>query len=166
MGSEINLLSLFLTMYTRDEASRARQEFWTTFGKYMGPIPSAEGMRINWINYHTQVKDVYFRMYADSKQASIAISIEHSDAEIRDLFFEQFLELQLMLKEQLQEEWVWNRSATGDGGRPVSRIEKIISNVSIFSKDDWPDLISFFKPRIIALDAFWESARYSFDMLK
>jgi len=153
-------------MYTRDEASRARQDFWTTFGKYLNPIPSAEGTRINWINYHTHVKDVYFRMHADSKSASIAISIEHPDNGIRDVYFEQFLELKLMLHEQLQEEWNWKPNTTDDGGRPVSRIQKELADVSIFNKEDWPALISFFKPRIIALDTFWENARYSFDSLK
>ena|SRR5690349_10737151 len=153
-------------MYTRDEASRARQEFWTTFGKYLNPIPSAEGTRVNWINYHTQVKDVYFRMHADNKHATIAISIEHHDAEIRDLYFEQFLELKTLLHERLQEEWTWRHNTIGDGGRTVSRIETSLANVSVFNKDDWPALITFFKPRIIALDSFWENARYSFDSLK
>ncbi|MGC3943101.1 MAG: DUF4268 domain-containing protein [Chryseolinea sp.] len=153
-------------MYTREAASRTRQEFWTTFGKYLTPIPSSEGMRINWINYHTRVKDVYFRMHVGSKSASIAISIEQHDAAIRDLYFEQFLELKLMLHHELNEEWTWQRATTDESGRPVARIEKELSAVSVFNRDDWPELISFFKPRIIALDAFWENARDSFEALR
>ena len=150
-------------MYTRDEASKIRQEFWTTFGRYMNPILSSEGLKANWVNYHTRVKDVYFRMEADNKSASIAISIEHTDAGIRELYFEQLLELQLMLHESLGEAWDWLPNATDANGRPVSRVVAEIRNVSVFNKDDWPELISFFKPRIIALDAFWENARYSFE---
>lgn len=153
-------------MYSREEASRTRQEFWTAYGRYMNPVLSSEGLRTNWINYHTRVKDVYFRMRAGNRSASIFISIEHSDADVRDLYFEQFLELKVLLHDQLGEEWVWKRAATDEGGRPVARIEKEISDVSVFNKDDWADLISFFKPRIIALDAFWENARYSFEALK
>jgi hypothetical protein len=48
----------------------------------------------------------------------------------------------------------------------VSRIYKEITGVSVFNKDHWPDLISFFKPRIIALDSFWENAKYGFEDLK
>jgi hypothetical protein len=51
-------------------------------------------------------------------------------------------------------------------GKTVSRIYKELPGVSVFNKSDWPELISFFKPRLIALDAFWENARYSFDDLR
>lgn len=62
-------------MYTRQEASKLKEEFWTAFGKYMSPIPSAEGLPINWVNYKTGVKDVSFFMEADNKQASIGIQL-------------------------------------------------------------------------------------------
>lgn len=153
-------------MFTREEASRIRQEFWTTLGKYLSPVPSAEGYKVNWINYHTQVKDVYFRMLATNKMAVIAISIEHHDAGVRELFFDQFLELQFIFQEYLNEEWIWSRLATDENGRPVSRISRALYDVSLFDRNNWPELISFFKPRIIALDAFWQDARYSFDSLR
>lgn len=157
--------TVFCTMYTREQASNLRHEFWTAFGRYMGPVPSSEGMRINWINYHTRVRDVFFRMNAGAKEASIAITLEHRDAGIRDLYFEQFLELKDLLHATLEEEWVWEKNITLADGREISRITKTLSGVSIFNKDQWPDLISFFKPRIIALDSFWENARYNFEGL-
>ncbi len=40
-----------------------------------------------------------------------------------------------------------------------------LNGVSIFNKEDWPQLISFFKQRIIALDQFWSTARYGFEAL-
>ena len=151
-------------MYTREEASAIRQEFWTAFGKYMNPVPSAEGLKINWINYHTRVRDVHFRMDAGAKSAMISISLEHRDPGLQELFFEQFLELKELLHSTLEEEWEWQLHATVDG-RMISRIYKEISGVSVFNKNDWPELISFFKARIIALDSFWEDARYSFESL-
>jgi len=152
-------------MFTREETSRLRQEFWTTFGKYLSPIPSAEGMRINWINYRTGIKDVYFRMETLADRALISISIEHNDAGIRELFFEQFLELKDMLHLSLEEDWEWQHDAILNH-RNISRIYKELPNCSVTNKDDWPALISFFKPRIIALDAFWENAKWSFEGLK
>lgn len=145
-------------MYTREESSLIKQEFWTIFGKYMSPIRSSEGLRVNWINYKTGIKDVYFRMETFGDSAAIFISMEHKDPGIRELFFEQFLELKLMLSETLQEEWDWQRDQ--------SRIIKELPNASVFNKDQWPELISFFKSRIIALDGFWENAKYSFEALK
>ena len=98
---------LSCAMFTREEASIIRQEFWTAFGKYMRPIPSAEGMKINWVNYHTGVKDIHFRMVADKHSATIYISIQHQDPEIQELYFDQFLELKELLHATLQEEWQW-----------------------------------------------------------
>ncbi len=152
-------------MFTREASSRTRHEFWTTFGKYMRPVSSAEGLKINWVNYHTGVKDVYFRMDALQKSAAIYISIEHEDASIRELFFEQFTELKNVLHAALEETWDWQPQISVDG-RTGSRIYKSLPDVSILNREHWPALISFFKPRIIALDAFWENAKYNFEILK
>jgi hypothetical protein len=152
-------------MFSREETSRLRQEFWTTFGKYLGPIPSAEGVKVNWINYRTGVKNVYFKMDASADRGVISISIEHTDAGIRELFFEQFVELKEMLHNAVEEEWDWQPGVVVDN-RTIARIYKELSNVQVTNKDDWPALISFFKPRIIALDAFWEHAKWSFEGLK
>lgn len=162
----IEFSSYFGSMIKRDEASRLREEFWTTFGKYMGPIPSSEGVKINWINYKTTFKDLYFRMDADQHGAFIAITMEHKDLEVQALYFEQFLECKTMLHAALGEEWSWQLRSPDKAGRLISRISKEKKGASVFIRDQWPELISFFKPRIIALDQFWENARYSFEALR
>ncbi len=96
----------------------------------------------------------------------MAIEITHPDAGIQELFFEQFLELKNVLHSVLDEEWEWQLHTTDENGKIVSRIFKQLDGVSIFNKNDWPVLISFFKPRIIALDEFWSDAKYAFDALK
>jgi hypothetical protein len=153
-------------MYSKAEITRLRQAFWTAFGQYMAPVPSAEGDTTNWINYKTGVKNVYFRMQADNRRASIAIELSHPDAGIRELFWEQFLELKTLLHETLGETWTWEADATDAQGQLLSRIHQDLPGVNLFSRDDWPKLISFFKPRLIALDAFWADAQYSFEALK
>ena len=152
-------------MFSREEASRIKEEFWTAFGRYMSPVLSAEGMKINWVNYHTRLKDVYFRMDAGKKSATISISLEHRDPGIQELYFQQFLEFKNILHTTLGEEWEWELHIIDDG-KVISKISKSVSGVSVFNKDQWPDLISFFKPRIIALDRFWEDAKYGFEGLK
>jgi hypothetical protein len=132
----------------------------------MGPVLSAEGMKVNWVNYHTRLKDVYFRMDAGAKAAMICISIEHRDPEIQALYLEQFEELKTLLHATLEETWEWRLHMPAEDGKIVSRIYKELPGVSVLNKDHWSDLISFFKPRMIALDAFWENAKYSFEGLK
>lgn len=153
-------------MYSREEASQLRQAFWTAFGQYMSPQRSSEGLRVNWINYKTGLKHVYFKMDADKKSASIAITLTHPDSGIQELFFEQFQELKSMLHGYLGEEWHWVLHTSDENGRTISRIYTEISGVSIFNRNDWPAMISFFKPRITALDEFWNDTRDVFEPLK
>lgn len=153
-------------MYSKDEASQLKQTFWTTFGQYIAPQLSAEGLKINWVNYKTGIKHLYFRMEADKRSASISIEIALPDTGIQELFFEQFKELKTMLRSYLNEDWEWQLHNTDQNGKTITRISKQINGVSIFNKADWHTLISFFKPRIIALDEFWSDAKYAFDSLK
>ena len=149
-------------MFTREEASRIREQFWTAFGRYMAPVPSAEGVPVSWMNYHTGVKDIYFRMDAGPSSASIGITLEHRDMGLQQLYFEQFLEFKTLLHAALEEEWVWQLHVPVNG-KVISRIYKELESVSVLNREQWPELISFFKPRMIALDGFWENARYSIE---
>jgi len=153
-------------LYSKDEASQLKQAFWTTFGQYIAPQLSAEGSKVNWVNYKTGIKHLYFRMEADKRSATIAIEITHSDTGIQELFFGQFQEFKTILRSHLSEDWKWQLHTTGQNGKTITSISQQIDNVSIFNKSDWPTLISFFKPRIIALDGFWSDAKYAFDALK
>jgi len=153
-------------MYTKQEASRLRQQFWTTFGQYMTPVLSAEAEKINWINYKTGEKDIYFKMQADTRQAYIAIELTQKDPGIQKLYFEHFIELRSIMENALQEKWTWQPPTQDEMGKSVAKVYTEKNSVSIFKKEDWPELISFFKPRIIALDRFWSSAKYSFESLR
>ncbi|MCP6313158.1 DUF4268 domain-containing protein, partial [Klebsiella pneumoniae] len=88
----------------KDEAKRIRQAFWTALGQYMGLHASAEGQKVNWINYKTGLKHLYFRMEAGSREATISIEIAHPDEGIRALMFEQFLSFRSLLHGMLGEE--------------------------------------------------------------
>lgn len=153
-------------MYTKQEASQLRQQFWTAFGQYMSPVLSAEGTRVAWVNYKTGIKDLYFKMTADTQAAAIAIEIRSTDAEIQRLYFEQFQQLKTVLHNTLGEEWNWQLHTQDEYGSTISRIDKTFPGISILKKEDWPDLISFFKPRIIALDEFWSNAKYFFEAIQ
>jgi len=153
-------------MYSKDEASQIKQAFWTTFGQYIAPQLSADGLKVNWVNYKTGIKHLYFKMDADNKSASIGITITHPDTGIQELFFEQFLEIKTLLERYLNEEWIWALHQQDMNGKIVSRIYTELKDASIYNREHWPRLISFFKPRIIALDEFWSVGQYSFEGLK
>jgi hypothetical protein len=153
-------------MYSKEQASKLKEAFWTAFGQYISPHPSAEGQKINWINYRTGIKYLHFKMHADHRSAFIAVELSHPDTEIQELLFEQFKSFKNILNSYLNEDWEWQLHSTDENYKPVSRICKPLTGVSIFRQEDWPALISFFKPRIIALDEFWNDAQHHFDLFR
>ncbi|ADY51072.1 hypothetical protein Pedsa_0490 [Pseudopedobacter saltans DSM 12145] len=153
-------------MFTKEEASAIKKEFWTGLAQRLETRRSASGKRINWVNYKTGSRDIYFRMYADKKKAFISIDLGHEDIGIQELFYEQFLEFKSYLHNILGEEWDWELHTSDEIGRTVSKISKTLTDVNVFNKKDWNKLYDFFKPRIIALDEFWFDAKDNFDALK
>lgn len=149
-------------MFSKAEASKLKQEFWTTLGRLLQDHPSAEGVKINWINYKTGVKDIYFRMQADKKSASISIEFAHKDDGLKEIFFEQMTQLKSYLHSILEEEWIWEEEFYNDYGIKSARIYTFIDKKNYYLKDDWQDLFAFFKPRIIKLDEFWSDAKETF----
>lgn len=150
-------------MYTKQEAATIKRKFWTTLGMYMKPVPSAWQEKVNWLNYKTGIKDVFFRMYAENKIVGIGIQLTHQDPLIRQIFYEHFLAMKGMLQEALGEEWDWMEEVPDENGKPVSLIQTELPGVNIMAEKYWPEMISFFKPRLIALDAFWGEVRDSME---
>lgn len=152
-------------MYTRQELSKIKQDFWTRFGQYMAPIVSATGEKVNWVNYKTGIQGIRFVMNADRQQAYIAIVLSHNDDAIRLKYYNQLKTMKSMLHETLSEEWNWKENDTDEYGKLSSSIGTKINNVDITDQSSWPAIITFFKQRIIALDAFWAETRFVFEML-
>ena len=149
-------------MFSKSETAHLKKEFWTTLGRLLKPHPSADGKQINWINYKTDVRDIYFRMEASNKLATIAIDITHRDHEMQLLFFEQFEQLKNYLHDIMGEEWTWDKKYFNEYGHQSARIYTTIENKNYFVKENWSDLFSFFKGNMIKLDEFWTDAKETF----
>ena len=142
-------------MYTPQEASLIRKKFWTSFGQYMRPVSGAGGDAVNWLNYKTGIRHLYFRLDADTNSTSVAIELRHSDTAMQQNYFEQLKQLKIMLEQTTGEEWNWQLHRQDEDGNKISQISKTLNGVNVFKEAHWPAIISFLKPRIIALDKFW-----------
>lgn len=152
-------------MYSKEESARLRQAFWINFGQYMKPIPSATGDTVHWVNYKTVVKNIFFKMDATNKQATISILLTHPNEGIRHLIFEQFEEFKGIFTNTMGEEWVWIKNDMDDLGKISSRIYTLLADFSVFNQNHWPNLIHFFKARILLLDEFWDQVKPVFEDL-
>jgi hypothetical protein len=68
-----------------------------------------------------------------------------------------------MLHQVLGEEWQWQLHTNDQHGKTISEIFIAQDHVNVLNKEDWPRIISFLKPRIIALDQFWCEYKYAFE---
>lgn len=153
-------------MYSKEESYQKKKDFWISYGGYMKLQLNAEGERINWINYKTGVKGLYFRTHVDRKFSEVYVEIDHPDSSIRHLIWEQFLEYENVLKSYVGDEWIWTENDYDEDGKEISTIKIKLENVSIFRDEDWPSIISFLKERIVNLDEFWVDHKDSFEIFK
>ena len=152
-------------MYSKQQVSQIRHEFWTAFGQYMAPVPSAEGEKINWVNYKTGVKHIYFKMEANQQFASIEIALIHPALNAQKLYFDHLLQFKNLLHDTQDEAWMWALHITVDG-KVMSRIFTELASTNIFNTEHWPALISFFKQRLIKLDNFWSQVKHGMDVVE
>ena len=151
-------------MYSKQEESFLRKQFWTSFGQYLAPMLSAGGSKINWINYKTGIRFINFKMDATKDQAYIGIEISHNNIATQASYFNHFITLRQDIENAVAEKWLWEE-AVEKSGKNINRISKTLNNVNIYRQTDWPQIISFLKTRIISLDHFWNDHNDIFEMI-
>ena len=150
-------------MYNRNEMALIKQDFWTSFGKYMLPVQSAVDEKINWINYKTGIKGIFFKMNAGKDAASLSIQMTGEKLQ-REKFFERMIQFRALFESTVPGEWIWVKEKLDENGRSISVIETILAGVNVYDKNDWPAIIPFLKSRITGLDEFWTSVKDFFEM--
>jgi hypothetical protein len=152
-------------MYSKEEAARIRSEFWTTYGKYMRPVPSVLEQKVNWVNYKSDVRFIRLIQDVDRKQAEISIILNTTEEQliqqVKPLMKEMFVELEA----KKEYEWLYDSNYYRNGVR-YERIFTFIEGVNIYNKDTWPDIIAFFKHSMIQADRVWASYKEMFQMFQ
>jgi len=153
-------------MYTKQHASQLRHQFWTRVGQYMAPVPSAEGKKINWINYKTDQKHIDIKLNADQHAAIIGLEISHPLAAEQ----QKMMQVLQMHRSKLPlvpgSRWEWRLPEKNTYNNKVPGIFASLLPINMFDEADWPTLISFFKTHLLALDVFWSNARYALEMME
>ena len=153
-------------MFSKEEAYQKKKDFWVSYGGYMKLQKNAEGESINWINYKTGVKGLYFRTNVDRKFAEVLIQVDHPDPDMKQMIWEQLEEYEMVLHSYVGVDWIWNAQDFDEDGKEISTIRVKLENVSIFRDADWPNIISFLKERMKNLDEFWIDHKDSFEIFK
>ena len=152
-------------MYSAAEASFIKQKFWTSFGMYMSPVPSATSEKVNWVNYKTGIKGISFKLNADKDSASVVVEIFLKDTMLQHQYFETFNSFGSEFKKIGVNKWDFQKDYFQENKGSVSLILAGLKNVNIFKEPDWPTMISFLKQYMLGLDKFWASYKPAFELL-
>ncbi len=130
-------------MFSKEEASKIRKEFWTNFGK---SFPR------KWLLYNTKIKDLSLKFYAGQKTAFIAIDIEMKDKIVRKKYFDKFISLKNIFHSELPN-LIFEKEYVLDNGKSISRIYlPIDKKVSIYNKNSWFYIYEFFNNNMYILE--------------
>ena len=148
-------------MYSKHAATLLTQQFWTSFGQYMLPVLSAEGEKINWVNYKTGIKYIRFTMQSISNIAIISIEFSHPDITQQQYQFDKLAAYKNQFIKECGDDWQWQKMEKTGDNKTISNVTASIKNVSVLNQSDWPEIITFFKPRLISLDRFWSNFKFA-----
>ena len=152
-------------MFSKNEKKKFNEDFWNAFGLYMKKYNQRLG-RVRWVNYRSNVKDVFFRLDISPKRAKFSIEIQHVDDGIRALFFEQFLELKTVVGETIGKDLIWEAESFNNFNQPASSIFCELDSVSVYKKEDWQKTFQFFEKKMVGLHQFWEEFQEVFKNLE
>lgn len=142
-------------MYDKDFVRNTKSLFYTSFGKYMKNEVSKTGLKVKWINYQTGIKQLYIRLEANQKHARVCIDLQHKDTDIRELQYEQFIELKKVFSEISELKWEWEENHLNEYDNQCSRIYTALENFNIYDKSTWKAAFNFYKKAMIHIDEFW-----------
>lgn len=133
-------------MFSKEDAKRIRQEFWTEFGK---TYPR------KWLLYNTKIKELALKFTFTTKMAQVSIDIDTEDEVIQEYYYEKLWSLEKILKTEYIPEIVLNPSYEIDYGKVISRIYVQLDNVCIHNKKTWPETFEFLNKNMTEMELFF-----------
>ena len=139
------MLILF-NMFSKEDAKRIRQEFWTSFGK--------EYPR-KWLLYNTKLKEVSLKFTFTTKIAQVSIDIDSEDELIKEYYYEKIWSLENILKTEFIPEIILDPKYEIDYGKFIGRAYIQIDNVCIHNKKTWETVYEFLYKNMNELELFF-----------
>ncbi len=143
-------------MISKEKKKKHNTQFWTGFQKEMRKYKSSNGRGISWINYPTDVRDIYVRLEVSPKVAALCFDIQPKDDGIRSLLWEQMTELKVVMENIIGPATAWNEFDREFAGRNISRIHWEIKGLNFYDDSDLPKIKFFLKEKVIAFDKFYQ----------
>lgn len=143
-------------MLSKEEYKAHNFKFWNDFQALMRKEKSSNGKKINWLNYPSDVKNVFIRLEADTKSTKLCVDIQPKDDSIRSIIYEQMTELQNIMEIICEEKAIWEEHYQNNNNQTISRIYWELKNVNFIKNEDIPLIYDFLRERLIKFDEFYQ----------
>jgi hypothetical protein len=137
-------------MFSKADSQKIKREFWIAF---------AEAYPRKWLLYDTKIKDFSFKFYVDNKKAQVMLDIEPKDEEKRKIYFEKIESLKQILNDDFMHDAIFERHFHLENGKVISKIWIQKTDISVFNKNTWPVIFSFFCEKMDAFERFFYEYR-------
>jgi len=129
----------------------------------MKKVPAMVGRKINWFVYPLNLKETFFRLEFDESGARICIDLQHREKDMRQLFWDQWLELKAVLGAEFGDALSFEEQRTNEFEIEQSRISIEMKGLSFYEDSDLPLALAFFKENLQKWDAFWQDFTNAFE---
>jgi hypothetical protein len=150
-------------MFSKTENSAGKQAFWTAFGRYMQPVTGADGLPRKWLNYETQVPGMYIRVLLIGNEAYAGFEISDASGGLGAQQATLLTRTIAQLHSHSGTNWDWISVPDRPADSVFLGVQR--SGKSPVVQANWPELISFFKGALLAMDAYWTETGFAFEML-
>lgn len=133
-------------MFSKEESTKLRKEFWTSFGK---SFPK------KWLLYNTKIKGFSFKFVADRKKAMVCLDIENPEELINLLYFDKMISLKSLLENELPGV-IFNDDYELESGKKIHRIYvPFDGKFSVYNKNTWRDCFEFYMETMPKFETFF-----------
>lgn len=143
-------------MLSKEERKERNEKFWSAFKEVMRKTMSSNGRRKNWATYPTEIRDVYLRLICDGKLTAMCLDIQFKDASVREIVWEQLGELKSVMDASMKQKGVWIENHLTKEGHTINRIQWELPEKNFYNDEDWAEIHTFFKTRLIEFDSFYQ----------
>ncbi|MCF8380271.1 MAG: DUF4268 domain-containing protein [Bacteroidales bacterium] len=143
-------------MLTIEESKQLRLDFWARFRNYSAVRRKQKGKPSLWIMNHTKISQLKLKFEFETNKAIVGIDIETRNLDKRIELFGKLEQFKTILETTMGTEMMWELEYTLTNGKSISRIYVEKTGVSIYNKEDWPEVFTFLYKNMMKLEKFYE----------
>ncbi len=149
--------SYLLLMFSKEELKNYNIQFWNEMKQRMSKHRGASGKKINWLQYKTNIPNLFVRLETNKNDCKFCFDIQLKDATIREVVWEQMGELKKVLVDEMGNEGTWIEHYSTPTVNDMCRIEWTLENTTYLNATNKEKIINFFEDKLVRFDRFYDT---------